>query len=324
VKQPIDIASAIGPSPEGVRVRADLVRRLREFFWKRGFIEVETPLLSDEIIPELHIEPMRVEGEGYLQASPEMHMKRLLASGVGKIFQVTRSFRAGERGPLHNPEFTIVEWYRVGDDMAAGMDLLDELMHALLGIPPAKRTTYAEAFQRSLGLCPFTAATEDLSSEAVKVGWVESNTFEHRNRRRDQEYRDELLNFLLATRIESQLGAGRPELLYHYPRSQASLSKTVESPQGHEVAERFELYFRGIELANGFHELADGAELRRRLEEVNTQRTADGRPALPLPTLMLTAMESPGLPACSGCALGFDRLVMLACDAQTIDEVRIQ
>jgi elongation factor P--(R)-beta-lysine ligase len=165
--------ASVAPTPSlaVLRKRAALLRQLREFFWQRGFIEVETPLLSDEIVPELHIDPMRVEGEGYLQASPEMHMKRLLATGSGNVFQVTRSFRAGERGPLHNPEFTIVEWYRVGDDMSAGMDLLDELMRALLATPPAKRTTYAEAFQRHLGICPHSASLHELWRISAAAGW---------------------------------------------------------------------------------------------------------------------------------------------------------
>ncbi len=127
-----------------LRKRADLLRRLREFFDERGFVEVETPLVADEIIPELHIEPLRLENGQFLQASPELYMKRLVAAGAQAIYQVTHSFRAGERGRLHNPEFTIVEWYRVGDDMWAGIDLLDQLMQALLGAPPATRTSYAE------------------------------------------------------------------------------------------------------------------------------------------------------------------------------------
>ncbi len=135
--------------------RSKLLRALRTFFYERGFVEVETPFLSSEVIPELHIEPMCVERSLFLQASPELHMKRLLASGADAIFQVTHSFRSGERGTLHNPEFTIVEWYRTGDDMTAGIDLLDALMQSLLGTPPAARTAYAHAFNRTLG--DFTA-----------------------------------------------------------------------------------------------------------------------------------------------------------------------
>jgi elongation factor P--(R)-beta-lysine ligase len=149
--------------------RSVLVRKLREFFYGRGFIEVETPLLAREIIPELHIEPIRTEGGEFLQASPELHMKRLLAAGAQAIFQVTRSFRAGERGQLHNPEFTIVEWYHVGDDMAAGIDLLDELTQSLLGTPPAKRTSYSGAFERTLHISPHTCKVDELAVAAKKA-----------------------------------------------------------------------------------------------------------------------------------------------------------
>jgi lysyl-tRNA synthetase class 2 len=296
---------AIGASLDALRERAALMRRLREFFWDRCFVEVETPLLSSEVIPELHIEPFRVEGGRFLQASPELFMKRLLAAGAEKIIQVTRSFRAGERGRLHNPEFTIVEWYRVGDDMRAGMDLLDELMQTLLGTPPAIRTSYAEAFRRHVGVCPHTATIGDLAPLAGAESAAD---------------RDELLNLLLATRVEPHLGADRPEIVYHYPASQASLSRIEKSAFGYEVAERFELYWHGVELANGFHELTNVAELRNRFSEVNALRAADGRPALPLPESLLAAMAG-GLPDCAGCALGFDRLTMLALGENSIHTV---
>ena len=224
---------------------------------------------------------------------------------------MTRSFRAGERGPLHNPEFTIVEWYRVGDDMRAGMDLLDELVQALLGTPPAARTTYAEAFERVIGISSHTVSVAELAAvaEAQKVAMP-----------RGINERDEWLNLLLAARIEPQLGRDRPEIVYHYPSSQASLAQVVPSGLGYDVAERFEMYYRGIELANGFHELTDVAELRRRFERVNAYRVAGGRGALPIPERLLAAMEH-GLPTCTGVALGFDRVVMLATGATSIDEV---
>jgi len=289
--------------------RSALLRRLRKFFEDRGFIEVETPLVSLEVIPEQHIEPLRLEGGSFLQASPELHMKRLLAAGAQAIFQVTRSFRAGERGRLHNPEFTIVEWYRAGDDTRAGMDLLDELMQNLLGTPPSARTTYADAFQRHVGLCPHTASEGELVAACQKAAAAMP----------EHAARDELLNLLLATHVENKLGLERPEIIYHYPATQASLSKIVRSEADYEVAERFELYYRGVELANGFHELTDSLELRRRLEEVNAARMADERAALPLPESLLAAMEQ-GLPDSAGCALGFDRLAMLAQNAPTIGD----
>lgn len=293
--------------------RATLLQSLRNFFDERGFFEVETPLLADEIIPELHIEPIRAARGGFLQASPELHMKRLVASGATAIYQVTRSFRQDERGPLHNPEFTIVEWYRIGDDLQAGIDLLDELVKTLLSTPPAARTSYAAAFQRTLDIDPHTATVAELAAAAKAAGISVPGEMQ-------ADDRDDWLNLLLATRVEAQLGRDLPEILYHYPASQASLAKVATTDAGYEVAERFELYYRGIELANGFHELGDAAELRRRFDAINTARVADSRSALPLPESLLAAMEQ-GLPSCTGCALGFDRLVMLALNAQSVDDV---
>jgi lysyl-tRNA synthetase class 2 len=309
IEQPFGPAASL----QSLYYRASFLRRLRAFFDERGFMEVETPLLSDEIIPELHIEPIRTAFGEFLQASPELHMKRLLCAGATAIYQVTRSFRRNEHGQLHNPEFTIVEWYRVGDDMQVGMQLLDELVSSMLGTPPATRITYFDAFERTLHIDPHEATTEELAATArhANVAIPEGMRVEER---------DEWLNLLLSSRVEPQLGRERPEILYHYPASQASLANMVHSETGQQVAERFELYFRGIELANGFHELADSAELRSRLEAVNAARTSDGRDALPLPERLLAALDH-GLPACTGCALGFDRLVMLALNCETIRDV---
>lgn len=299
--------------------RSDLLRGLREFFYARDFVEVDTPLLSPEVIPELHIEPLPVGSRDstnhnarWLQASPELHMKRLLTLGMTAIFQVTKSFRAGEVGQLHNPEFTLVEWYRVDDDMHAGMTLVDELCRTLLDTLPAKRTSYAEAFQQHLGICPHTSSCEELAecAQRQRIAAVGIKI----------DDRDEWLNLLLATQIEPHLGVDAPEMLYDYPATQASLAKTAVRESGIEVAERFELYWRGVELANGYHELTDAAELRARFAEVNKGRIADGRLALPMPESLLHAMER-GLPASTGCALGFDRLAMLAVGASAIQEV---
>lgn len=302
---------------ENLAKRSNLLNAVRRFFLDRDFLEVETPLLSSEVIPELHIEPTHISRvatqhtapQKWLQASPELHMKRLLAAGMQAIFQITRSFRDDEQGRLHNPEFTIIEWYRVGDDMQAGMDLLDQLLQQTLKAPPAKRTSYAEALENHLGINPHSASTTELAAktdsppEGLRA-----------------EDRDEWLNYLLATKIEPQLGRDGPEFLYQYPASQAALAKLAADKNGQRVAQRFELYWQGIELANGYDELTDADELRRRLEQVNRDREAEGRLSLPLPESLLSAMEQ-GLSACSGCALGFDRLAMLACGAESLDEV---
>ncbi|HYO23837.1 MAG TPA: EF-P lysine aminoacylase EpmA [Lacipirellulaceae bacterium] len=296
-----------------LRQRAEMLARLRAFFAERGVLEVETPLLDAEVIPELHIEPFPVRQMLWLQASPELHMKRLLAEGLPAIYQVTRSFRQGERGALHNPEFTIVEWYRAGDGLTEGMQLLDELCQVVGGTAPARRTTYAEAFTRHAGVDAHRASCKDLAAAAARLGIDVPRAL-----RADD--RDEWLNLLLALHVEPRLGAAGPEILLDYPASQAALATTLLR-EGVEVAERFELYWRGIELANGYHELTDAAALRARLETVNAARASEGRQKLPLPERLLSAMASPGLPPCAGCALGLDRLTMLACGAESIAEV---
>ena len=341
---------------ERLRRRAEMLTQLRSFFSERGFLEVETPIVDAEIIPELHIEPFGVgevmptapqdatnsrtatrSGPGgceppaiphdltlliaprastqlFLQASPEMHMKRLLCEGLPAIFQVTRSFRYGERGAIHNPEFTMVEWYRTGDGMAAGMQLLDELCQAVAASAAARRITYAEAFHIHAGVDAHRDTCEELAAAAKRLNVAVPEGIH-------ADDRDEWLNLLLAAVVEPRLGADRPEILYDYPATQSALAVTATRADGTLVGERFELYWNGVELANGYHELTDAAALRTRLEEVNRQRSADNRPALPLPERLLAAMTDPGLPQCSGCALGFDRLAMLACGATTIDEV---
>ncbi|TWT90908.1 Elongation factor P--(R)-beta-lysine ligase [Pseudobythopirellula maris] len=323
---------------ESLRSRAALLHLLRGFFRDRGFLEVETPLVSTAAIPERHIDLYQVtdlkrdsppptdagpddptpsaKATAYLQASPEMHHKRLLCEGAGPIFEATRSFRAGEHGDQHSPEFTIVEWYRPGDDLTAAMDLVDDLMQELLGAPPAKRTTYREAFIEAVGVDPHAATTDELRSLAEDSLFSPPELLE-------LDDRDEWLNLLLATDVEKTLGQEAPEMLYHYPASQSALAATTTDELGAVVAERFELYWRGLELANGYHELTDPEELRRRLERANEQREADGKSRLPLPERLLAAMTDPGLPPCAGVALGFDRLVMLATDAQRISDVRV-
>jgi lysyl-tRNA synthetase class 2 len=311
---------------KNLRLRAELTQRVREFFAARGFLAVETPILSHEIVVDQNLEvfstiytgdPRRPEvGQKlWLQTSPEAAMKRLLvagaAHGIDAIYQITRSFRNGERGARHNPEFTMVEWYRTGDDMVAGMLLLDELCQALLERGPARRTTYAEAFARYVEIDPHAASVQELIATAAKHKLAVPPGYEAADR-------DAWLNLLLAELVEPRLGFETPELLCDYPASQAALAVLRgDSPA---VAERFELYIEGIELANGFHELTDADVLRQRERIENAARRADGRPELPGAASLITAMER-GLPASTGVALGFDRVVMLAAGAKTIDEV---
>ena len=303
-----------------LRLRADLLRRLRNFFHARGFLEIETPLLSADTVIDRHLDPfpVRVDADStgpgrtcWLQTSPEFAMKRLLGAGAGAIYQVTRAFRQGELGPLHNPEFAIVEWYRPGDDMARGMRLLDDLCDELLELGPAEQISYREAFERYAGIDPHTAdmpsirAAAESSGISAPVGMPDDD-------------RDSWLDLLLSERVGPRLGNDRPTIMFDYPAGQAALARVRhEDPP---VAERFELFVRGVELANGYHELLDPAILRKRNTQSNAQRSRDGKPRLPEESRLLAAMES-GLPACTGVALGFDRLVMLAAGAKHLNEI---
>jgi elongation factor P--(R)-beta-lysine ligase len=301
-----------------LRLRAGLLRKLREFFHERGFLEVQTPILSADTVVDRHLDPFSlnvVAGGGrqtrWLQTSPEFAMKRLLAAGAEAIYEVSRVFRQEEQGPLHNPEFTLVEWYRRGDDFLAGMHFTSDLCEALLGRGPAERLSYAEAFQRYVGLDPHAAEIGTLIAAARQCDSPPPESI-------SAEDRDGWLDWLLTERIQSHLGVERPLVLYDFPASQAALAQI--RPGEPPLAERFELYVSGWELANGYHELLDAVELRRRNAQSNEHRRRDGKPALPEESRLLAAMEH-GLPPAVGCALGFDRLVMLAAGARTIDEV---
>jgi len=305
---------------ENLRLRAGLLRRLREFFDRHGFLEVETPILSADTVVDRHLDPFSTEiphGPGepplrlWLQTSPEFAMKRLLAAGGRAIYQVTRVFRLDEQGPLHNPEFTMVEWYRVGDGLDEGIQLTSDLCDALLKRGPAERLTYRAAFQEHVGVDPHTADADTLISAAQRWGIVSPASLSSQDR-------DGWLDLLLSERVRPHLGQKRPVILYDYPATQAALARVrADEPP---VAERFELFVSGIELANGYHELLDPAELRRRNARANAQRQADGKPPLPEQSRLLAAMQS-GLPPAVGVSLGFDRLVMLAAGAKSLSEV---
>ncbi len=305
-----------------LRLRADLLRRLRYFFAERHFLEVETPVLSADTVIDRHLDPIpvalgRSAGEPsqdrsyFLQTSPEFGMKRLLAAGGGALYQVSKVFRLGERGPLHNPEFTMVEWYRAGDDYEAGMTLLAELAASLLGRGVPERISYAEAFREAVGVDAIAASTAEIVAAAQRQAIVVPDSI-------DPADRDVWLDLLLVECVQPRLVGPRPFIVYDFPHTQAALAQVRPGPPP--VAERFELYVDGMELANGYHELLRPDELRKRNSTVNTLRQADGKPSLPEESRLLAAMEA-GLPPCAGVALGFDRLVMIAAGAQTIDEV---
>ena len=320
--QALDDESRPTASWERLRLRARLLQGLRRFFDERSFLEVETPLLSRDTVVDRHIDPLSVvlfddpcQPEAgrrmWLQTSPEFALKRLLASGGERIYQVAKAFRAGERGKLHNPEFTLAEWYRVGDSMEDGMQLLADLVCQLLPVSGVDRLSYRDAFRQHLGIDPHTASVRELAAIASSRDVVVPQ-------RMSDSDRDDWLDLLLTERVQPHLGQERPLIVFDYPASQAALSRVRhEQPP---VAERFELFLEGIELANGYHELLDAAVLRERNRLANAQRRADGKYELPEESRLLHAMQR-GLPPCTGVALGFDRLVMLAARAEQLSEV---
>ena len=259
---------------KNLRLRAELLARTRRFFDGQGFLEVETPLLSADVVVDRHLDPIAVTLPDdarrpqlgrtlWLQTSPEFGMKRLLAAGVPAIYQITRAFRGGESGRLHNPEFTMVEWYRPGDDFPAALQLLSDLAEEIFARGPARPITYAEAFSKSLAIDPHRATAAELAALAEREGISAAASFAGADR-------DTWLDLLLVERIEPLLGRTGPQVLCDYPASQAALARV--RPGDPAVAERFELYLDGIELANGYVELLDPGLLR-------AAQRCGGRPA---------------------------------------------
>jgi elongation factor P--(R)-beta-lysine ligase len=302
--------------------RAQLLARARGFFAARGVLEVDTPLVINAPVSDVHLTSATVElappqggspsRQYFLHTSPEYAMKRLLASGSGDIYQICHVVRGLEFGRLHNPEFTLIEWYRVGCSLTALMADVDALVRLLLGPRGAARRTerlsYREAFRRELQLDPFSADLDTLAQAAATAGFSAAA----------ETGRDEYLEVLMGAQIGPRLGQGALTFIDGYPASQAALARL--DPQDPQAALRFELYADGIELANGFHELAVAAEQRARFEHDNLERRRAGLPVHALDERLLAALES-GLPDCAGVALGFDRTLMLACGAANIDEV---
>lgn len=297
--------------------RSKLIAELRKFFTERGILEVETPVLSEFSVTDIHLStfstqflsPFTNEAKAlYLMTSPEYHMKRLLAAGSGPIFQICKVFRNEEAGKHHNPEFTMLEWYRPHFDMYRLINEVDDLLQQILDCEPAESFSYQFAFQTYVGLDPLSATKAQLVEKARKHGL----------QCEDDENRETLLQFLFSEIVETNIGKERPTAIYHFPSAQAALAQI--SSEDHRVAERFEFYYKGLELCNGFHELDDANEQFRRFEQDNIQREKMGLAPQTLDNRFLAALKA-GIPNCSGVALGVDRLLMIAIGADKIEEV---
>jgi lysyl-tRNA synthetase class 2 len=303
-------------SLETLRLRAQLLGRARAYFAQTGAMEVETPLLVQAAVTDVHLESLAVHRSdgtriGFLHTSPEYAMKRLLCAGAPDLYQVAHVFREGERGRRHNPEFTMIEWYRLGIDHTELMRDVEALLRALLEpvrpVGPSVHVTYAEAFEAALQVDPLNAGTTAIEAALRRAGLDVPDSL-----RGD---RDGLLDLGMSLHVASRFAADRITFVRDFPASQAALAR-ISGP----VAARFEAFWGGLELANGFHELGDATEQAQRFVADAATRHARSQPERAADRRFLAALAS-GLPACAGVALGFDRVVMVAAGVRSIDDV---
>jgi lysyl-tRNA synthetase class 2 len=310
---------------ENLRFRSELLRDIRQFFYVRNFYEVQTPVLSADSNVDCHLNPLAVTDKllplnhhntrrYYLHTSPEFAMKRLLAAGLDPIFQIAPVFRLGDRGRFHNIEFTLLEWYRIGDNYQTGMFLLAELVRFLFDTREIKigeigYSTYQDLFESEVGINPHTATVEDLRGICRRrnISYPAENW---------GDVQDDWLDLLFTELVQPTLES---VIVYDFPHSQAQLAK-IRHEEQYAVTERFELFLKGLEIANGYHEVCDAAELRRRFRKNRDRRLARGQSWLPINSRLLTVMEL-GFPQCSGTALGIDRILMVLLEADTIEDV---
>ncbi len=304
-----------------LQLRAQIYAKIRAFFQQRNVLEVETPIMSHAATTDPHLAsiPTLYQTMGdkqtqtlYLHTSPEYAMKRLLAAGCGSIFQICKAFRNGEAGRIHNPEFTMLEWYRIDFDHYQLMDEMDEFLQCILGVTKSERLTYQQAFLRYTDIDPHQASLTQLKNAANAHGIQLASNI-------NENDRDLWLQLLMSDVVEPQLGKHVPACIYDFPASQAALAQ-VRHEKEYSVAERFEIYFKGMELANGFHELSDATEQAKRFEMDLAKRQQLGYPQTPIDQNLLSALTH-SFPDCAGVALGIDRLIMLAANTDNIADV---
>lgn len=300
---------------DALRDRGHMLAKARLFFEKLHILEVDCPIISHAASVDAHIDLIAVQNGAnlsYLHSSPEYGMKRLLADGIGDIYQLSHVFRAGELSPKHNPEFTMAEWYRIGFTFESIIKETADFIRLFLGDIPLQILSYREAFRQFAGIDYLHATTSQLMDCLNSHGIIPYLGIE-------KDGKDALLNLILGTLIEPQLGLNGLLALAYYPASQAALAKTCRF-HDEIAAERFEVYYQGMELANGYHELTDTKEQRQRLIEANLHRQQLGKNILPIDEHFLSALEK-GMPDCCGVAVGFDRLMMLRHTCKEIREV---
>jgi lysyl-tRNA synthetase class 2 len=294
--------------------RAQLLAAVRAWFAERGVLEVDTPLLATAPVTDPNIEAISTvapDGDAvmYLQTSPEFAMKRLLAAGSGSIYQICKAFRRGERGRRHNPEFTMLEWYRTGLSLRELMDEVGAIVALAVGPIESHYFSYQQVFEQHCGLNPHLASLAELKACARA----------HLDLNFDTDDRDVWLQLIMSSVIEPRLDPESLNFVYDFPASQAALANTRNNADGIQLASRFEAFYAGMELANGYDELRDANEMVRRIRDDHRRRADNDQILPPIDRHLLKAMAA--LPECVGVAMGFDRLAMLACGVARIDEV---
>lgn len=300
-----------------LQARAELLSTLRQFFFQRSVMEVDVPVLARSSVTDINIEsiPAKIYSEsGYLQTSPEYFMKRLLSHGAGDIFCLGKAFRNGEQGCRHNPEFSLLEWYRCGWDEHQLMDEIAELISLVFAARSSQplaitKRTYGDCFSQILGIDPHGADLVELQEKAVAASsdsWT-------------GESRANCLDLLFSQLVEPQLPSGLV-FVYDYPACQSALAQLHNDTQGRQVSRRFEVFLNGLELANGYFELTDIAEQQQRFDGDNAQRIEASKPQIPVDRHLLAALDH-GMPSCAGVAMGVDRLLMQLEGADSITQV---
>lgn len=297
--------------------RAEGMAMARQFFAKKGVIEVDCIAMGQKASIDANIDlfkvPSPIHGDRFLFSSPEYPMKRMISDGSGDIFYLGHVWRHEPHGEKHSPEFLIAEWYRMGISFRQMMEETVEFVELFVGKRPHVYVRYYDAFLRYVNMDPFTSTTEEIRAACERCGALDSYPCETASR-------DDLLYLLVSAYIEPNFDPSVITIFYEYPASQAALARRKKDAQGHAVAERFEVYVGQLELANGYHELADAKEQAVRFEESNNERASLGKEKYPIDDKFLIALEH-GFPDCCGVAVGVDRLLMLRDNVSNIDDV---
>lgn len=305
-------------SIENIKKRAEVYTQIRQFFSERNILEVETPLLCQHTITDIYIESFKTEYQSapikksyFLQTSPEYAMKRLLTHGIGAIYQICKAFRQGDFGRQHNPEFTLLEWYRPDFNHHQLMDEVDNFLQLILKSPKAEKISYELLFKRHVDLNPFLCTKKELYDFIHEKKLLAPKQIVHLDK-------DTCLQVILSHLIEPNLGKTKPIFVYDFPSTQAALAKVRDDNPP--VAERFELYINGMEIANGFHELSNAKEQRHRFMQDQDYRKHHQQFIPDIDERFISALDN-NFPECSGVALGIDRLLMILTNTNKIADI---